>query len=117
MYDNVKIIFDCTNENIIDLICEETPEYTFIREEPILFLEMTRLTVQIITNTKQITYERECLYHFFRRKIDNFLDGYDLCVQKNEDNYIINNSGNKLLFIQGLNEYFNLHINGDDLLE
>lgn len=110
MYDNFKVTFDCTNENIIDLICEDNPEYTFMGEEPILFLEIVGLTVQIITNTKQITCEREYLYHFFNTTMGNFFHWYYLYVQKNEDNHIINNIINKSLFIQGLNKYFNLHL-------
>lgn len=111
---NFKVTFDCTNENIIDLICENNPEHTFMGEETIFFLGLTRLTVQIITKTKQITYEREYLYYSFSRTMDNFLNWYYRYVQKNEDNYIINNIGNKSLFIQGLNEYFNLHISKYD---
>ena len=45
MYDNFKIIFDCTNEKIIDLICEDNPEYTFMGIEPILILERAGLRI------------------------------------------------------------------------
>lgn len=115
MYDNVKIIFDCTNEKIIDLICEETPEYTFMGEEPILILEGMEITVQIITNTKQITYEQEDDYKPFHKTMGNFLNWYYKNVQKNDDNHIINNTENKTMFLKGLKKFFNININGDDL--
>lgn len=117
MYNKFKVTFDCTNENIIDLIREDNPEYIFVGEEPIFPLPITELTVQIITNTKQITYERQYLYLSFKRTMGDFLNWYYRYVQKNEENHIINNSGNKSLFIQGLNEYFNLHITRDDKMD
>lgn len=115
MYDNVKIIFDCTNENIIDLICEETPEYTFMGTEPILFLERAAFTIHIITTTKQITYEQEDDYKPFHKTMGNFLNWYYRNVQKNDDNQILNTPENKTRFIHGLKEFFNININGDDL--
>lgn len=114
MYDNIKITLDCTNENIIDLICEDNPEYTY-GEEPILILERAGLTIQILTNTKKITYEREGDYKPFHRTIAHFLVWYFKNVQKNDDNQLINTTENKTRFIRGLKNYFNININGDDL--
>lgn len=118
MYDNVKFIFDCTNENIIDFICEDNPKYTFMGTEPMLILERTGFTVQIITNTKQITYEREYEYKPFHKTMGKFLNWYYKNVQKNEDNQIINNIGNKILFLQGLKKYFNITlIKEEDIMD
>lgn len=47
----------------------------------------------------------------------NFLDWYYRYVQKNDDNHIINNIENKILFRRGLKNYFNLHITGDDIMD
>lgn len=118
MYDNFKIIFDCTNEKIIDLICEDNPEYTFMGIEPILILERAGLRIQIITNTKQVTYEREYEYKPFRKIMGKFLNWYYKNVQKNDDNHIINNIGNKILFLQGLKKYFNITlIKEEDIMD
>lgn len=83
--------------------------------EPILILERMEITVQIITNTKQIIYEQEEDYKPFHKTISNFLNWYYKGVQKNEDNQIINTPENKTRFIRGLKNYFNININGDDL--
>ena len=74
MYNTFKVTFDCTNEKIIDLIREDNPEYIFVGEEPILPLPITELTVQIITNTKQITYKRKYSYIYYKRTIVDFLN-------------------------------------------